>query len=70
MKSTSDPSYSAAESAFLQRSLDDLHERITVRAYFKAEKRGFAPGHALDDWLQAEAEILREEALTHGLTEE
>jgi hypothetical protein len=30
---------------------------IREAAYFKAEKRGFAPGHAPDDWLAAEAEV-------------
>lgn len=31
-------------------------EMIAVAAYFRAEQRGFAPGHEMDDWLQAEAE--------------
>lgn len=30
---------------------------IREAAYFKAEKRGFAPGRELDDWLTAELEI-------------
>jgi hypothetical protein len=30
---------------------------IAEAAYFRAEKRGFAPGHELEDWLQAEAEV-------------
>ena len=30
---------------------------IREAAYFKTEKRGFAPGHALNDWLAAEAEV-------------
>ncbi|MGR9043720.1 MAG: DUF2934 domain-containing protein [Gammaproteobacteria bacterium] len=30
---------------------------IAERAYFKAQKRNFAPGHELDDWLEAEMEI-------------
>lgn len=34
-----------------------LEEDIAVRAYFKAEARGFEPGHDLDDWLAAESEI-------------
>jgi hypothetical protein len=33
------------------------HQKIAEAAYFKAEQRGFAPGHALDDWLAAEREI-------------
>ena len=30
---------------------------IAERAYFKAERRGFAGGDALQDWCEAEAEI-------------
>ena len=32
-------------------------DRIARRAYEIAEQRGFAAGHELDDWLQAEQEI-------------
>ena len=56
---------SSAEKAFLRFNLNKLHDRIAVRAYFKAEKRGFVPGHELDDWLEAEDEILAEEAFAH-----
>jgi hypothetical protein len=31
--------------------------RIARRAYELAARRGFTPGHELDDWLQAEREI-------------
>jgi len=31
---------------------------IATAAYFKAERRGFVPGRELDDWLEAEAEML------------
>lgn len=30
---------------------------IEEAAYFLAEKRGFAPGYELQDWLQAEAQL-------------
>jgi hypothetical protein len=30
---------------------------ITVAAYHKAEKRGFAPGNADKDWFKAEKEV-------------
>jgi hypothetical protein len=30
--------------------------RIAVTAYYKAQARGFQPGHELEDWLTAEAE--------------
>jgi len=39
---------------------DDLGERrqcIAEAAYYKAEKRGFAPGKEDDDWLEAEGEF-------------
>ena len=35
-------------------------ERVVAQAaYFRAEKRGFAPGCELQDWVEAEAEVLR-----------
>lgn len=30
---------------------------IAEAAYFRAEKRGFAPGRETEDWLAAEAEV-------------
>lgn len=30
---------------------------IAEAAYFRAENRGFAPGHDTEDWLAAEAEV-------------
>jgi hypothetical protein len=33
------------------------HEMIAKAAYYRAERRGFAPGAELEDWLAAEAEI-------------
>lgn len=30
---------------------------IAERAYYRAERRGFEPGHELEDWLEAEAEV-------------
>ncbi|HTS07148.1 MAG TPA: DUF2934 domain-containing protein [Candidatus Eisenbacteria bacterium] len=35
----------------------DLQERIRVRAYELFEQRGCEPGHELEDWLQAKAEV-------------
>lgn len=35
----------------------ERNERVSVAAYFRAEKRGFAPGGELDDWFSAETEI-------------
>jgi hypothetical protein len=36
----------------------ELEDRVRQRAYQRYEKRGYAHGHALDDWLQAKAEVL------------
>jgi hypothetical protein len=33
------------------------YQEIRVRAYELFEQRGREPGHDLDDWLQAEAEL-------------
>ena len=35
----------------------DLGALTAERAYFMAERRGFAPGHELEDWLAAEREV-------------
>jgi hypothetical protein len=32
---------------------------VAEAAYFHAERRGFAPGNEVEDWLRAEAEIER-----------
>ncbi|HZP87034.1 MAG TPA: DUF2934 domain-containing protein [Burkholderiales bacterium] len=36
---------------------DERERMIAEAAYYRAEKRGFAPGHELEDWLEAEAEL-------------
>ena len=33
------------------------HASIAQRAYLRAERRGFEPGHEREDWLAAEAEL-------------
>lgn len=37
----------------------ELHAMIAEAAYFCAERRGFDPGHEIDDWLQAERDVER-----------
>jgi hypothetical protein len=46
----------ASGPAFSPQERDRL---IARAAYFRAEKRGFAPGYELQDWTEAEAEVLR-----------
>lgn len=36
---------------------DRFEKMVAERAYCKAEKRGFACGHEMEDWLEAEAEV-------------
>lgn len=36
----------------------DRQVQVALAAYFIAEKRGFEPGHELDDWLAAEAQLV------------
>jgi len=38
--------------------VDVLQSMIAEAAYYKAESRGFAPGHEMEDWLEAENDIL------------
>jgi hypothetical protein len=35
----------------------DRDEMIRVAAYFRAVRRGFAPGYEVADWLEAQAEV-------------
>lgn len=40
-----------------------VRRMIEEAAYYKAERRGFAPGQEMDDWLEAEREIVGAEEL-------
>ena len=43
-----------------QRRIPTLAEReemIAQAAYYRAQKRSFAPGYEFEDWLEAEAEL-------------
>ncbi|BAV33296.1 hypothetical protein SCL_0980 [Sulfuricaulis limicola] len=41
-------------------STEERERMIAVKAYYCAERRGFAPGHELEDWCEAEMEINRQ----------
>jgi hypothetical protein len=47
--------------------IDPEHRRALIAqiAYYRAERRGFEPGHEAEDWLSAEAEV--DTALTLGV---
>lgn len=51
-KSTHSESKSAA------KKNEDMSGYIAAAAYLKAESRGFEPGHELEDWLEAEIELM------------
>lgn len=38
---------------------EDLRRQIEEAAYYRAQQRGFAPGYELEDWIAAEAEVMR-----------
>lgn len=40
-----------------QMSPEDIYRLIQEAAYYKAKARGFAPGHEVQDWIEAEAEV-------------
>jgi hypothetical protein len=42
-----------------QPSPEEVRKLISEAAYYRAKQRGFTPGHELEDWIQAEAEVLR-----------
>ena len=52
---TSDQAETSASSQ--PRSDTNRDERIRSAAYAAAERRGFSPGHEVEDWLEAEREI-------------
>jgi len=45
--------------ALTERSFDaaDRDRMVAEAAYYRAEQRGFAPGHELEDWIASEADI-------------
>ncbi len=57
------------EPTFAQAQFVDPEQRASLTAeaaYFRAQKRGFAPGHDVEDWLAAEAEV--DQKLMQGAT--
>jgi len=55
-------SFSTDPSPFSRRpvlSLDSsaYRELVELAAYYRAERRGFAPGGEVEDWLEAEREV-------------
>jgi hypothetical protein len=47
-------------------SAEEVRKLIAEAAYYRAKKRGFTPGHEVEDWVQAEAEVLRRIGADHS----
>jgi hypothetical protein len=39
-------------------SNEEARRLIAEAAYYRAKQRNFAPGHELEDWIEAESEVL------------
>jgi len=48
-----------SSNARVEISAEELRKLVSEAAYYRAKQRGFTPGHEMDDWIQAEAEVLR-----------
>jgi hypothetical protein len=46
---------------FVERRMTTKSRKVLAAeiAYFRAQSRGFEPGHELEDWIAAEAEVER-----------
>ncbi len=60
-KSSSTRKTAKAKLPAVEHPIDEAerHAMIAQSAYFRAERRGFAHGEELNDWLEAEREISR-----------
>jgi hypothetical protein len=52
------------QAATVTSETQELEHQIRLRAQELYEARGREDGHALDDWLRAEAEIMQKKAIT------
>jgi hypothetical protein len=41
-----------------EASGEETRRQIAEAAYFRAKERGFEPGHELEDWIEAESEVM------------
>jgi len=48
----------AASGLRAHTSSEEARRQIAEAAYFRAKERGFAPGHELEDWIEAESEVM------------
>ena len=41
-----------------EASPEEIRRLIAEAAYYRAKERGFEPGHELEDWIEAESEVM------------
>ena len=58
-KTRTKKSQALSASARAEVSAEEVRKLIAEAAYYRAKKRGFTPGHEVEDWVQAEAEVLQ-----------
>jgi len=51
------PDLPASRTPVPKLSPEEVYRLIQESAYFRAKARGFAPGHEVQDWIEAEAEV-------------
>lgn len=64
---TTSKSKVSAAKAFIESSVEscgpgsgeEVQRRIAETAYYRAQQRGFTPGNELEDWLEAEKEVIQ-----------
>ena len=59
-KATPKPDSKAAENnVHTRHAPEEVRRLIEEAAYYRAKQRGFEPGHELEDWVQAESEVMQ-----------
>ena len=48
----------SASNVRAEASPEEIRRLIAEAAYYRAKERGFEPGHELEDWIEAESEVM------------
>ena len=46
------------DSSMEKSSMEETRRLVAEADYLRAKQRGFEPGHELEDWIQAESEVM------------
>ena len=61
---TNEPVLQSAKADVVHLEPELFRQMVAARAFYKAEQRGFEPGHETEDWLEAERELLAAASFT------